>query len=64
MEMAVESMEQRLLSLEMAVESMEQRLRGQFPIPVGYRNRDFCPSKLVFDGGSAAELFVDGYWMT
>jgi hypothetical protein len=24
---------------------------------VGCRNRDFCPPKLVFDGGSAAELF-------
>jgi hypothetical protein len=32
-------------------------LRGQFPIPAGCRNRDFCPPKLVFDGGGAAKLF-------
>jgi hypothetical protein len=32
-------------------------LRGHFPVPAGYRNRDFCPSKFVFDGGGAAELF-------
>jgi hypothetical protein len=32
----------------------------EFPIPAGCRNRDFCPPKLVFDSGSAAELFVDG----
>jgi hypothetical protein len=35
---------------------------GKFPIPAGCRNRDFCPPKFVFDGGSAAELFVDGGW--
>jgi hypothetical protein len=35
-------------------------LRGQFPVPAGCRNRDFCPPKLVFDGGGAAELFMDG----
>jgi hypothetical protein len=32
-------------------------LRGHFPIPAGCRNRDFCPPKIFFDGGSAAELF-------
>jgi hypothetical protein len=35
-------------------------LRGQFLVPAGCRNRDFYPPKLVFDGGGAAELFVDG----
>jgi hypothetical protein len=34
-------------------------LRGQFPIPVGCQNKDFCPPKLVFDDDGAAELFVD-----
>jgi hypothetical protein len=33
---------------------------GQFPIPAGCRNRDFCPPKLVSDGGGAAEIFLDG----
>jgi hypothetical protein len=37
-------------------------LRGQFPVPAGCRNVDFCPPKLVFDGGGAAELFVNGDW--
>ena len=35
-------------------------LRGQIPVPEGCRNRDFYPPKLVFDGGGAMELFVDG----
>jgi hypothetical protein len=35
-------------------------LRGQFPVPTGCRNRDFCPPNFVFDGGGAAEHFVDG----
>ena len=48
--------------MEMAVESMEMA-PGQFPVPAECRNRDFCPPKLVFDGGDAAELFVDGGWM-
>jgi hypothetical protein len=34
-------------------------LWGQFPVPAGCRNKDFCPPKLVFDGGDAAELFMD-----
>ena len=34
--------------------------RGQFPVPAGCRNRDFCRPKLVFDGGGATELFMDG----
>jgi hypothetical protein len=46
--------------MKMAVESMEMAL-GQFPVPAGCRNRDVCPPKLVFDGGGAAELFVDEY---
>jgi hypothetical protein len=48
MEMAVKSME--------AMESMEMAL-GHFPILAGCRNRNFCPLKLFFDGGGAAELF-------
>jgi hypothetical protein len=48
--------------MKMVVESMEMA-PGAIPVPAGCRNRDFCPSKLVFDGGSAAELFVDRYWM-
>ena len=32
-------------------------LRGHFPVPAGYQNRDFCPPKFVFDGGGTAELF-------
>jgi hypothetical protein len=31
---------------------------GGFPISVGCRNRDLCPPKLVFDGGSAVELYL------
>jgi hypothetical protein len=46
--------------MKMVVESMEMALGGQFPIPTGCRNRDFCPPKLVFDGGGAAELFMHG----
>jgi hypothetical protein len=34
-------------------------LRGHFPIPAGCRNRDFCPPKFVFNGGEAAELFLE-----
>jgi hypothetical protein len=33
-------------------------LWGQFSVPAGSRNRDFYPPKLVFDGGSAAELYL------
>jgi hypothetical protein len=52
MEMAVKSME----TLIEAMESMEMA-PGHFPIPAGCRNRDFCPLKLVFNGGGAVELF-------
>jgi hypothetical protein len=31
---------------------------GHFPIPAGCQNRDFCPPKLVFDGGGVAELYL------
>jgi hypothetical protein len=31
---------------------------GQFSIPAGCQNREFCPLKLVFDGGGAAELYL------
>jgi hypothetical protein len=34
-------------------------LRGHFPVPVGCRNRDFCPPKFVNGGGGAAELFLE-----
>jgi hypothetical protein len=34
-------------------------LRGRFPVSAGCRNRDFCPSKFVGDGGGAAELFLE-----
>jgi hypothetical protein len=52
MEMSVKTME---MVVE-AMESMEMALR-HFPVPVGCQNRDFCPPKLVFDGGGATELF-------
>jgi hypothetical protein len=45
--------------MKMAVESIEMA-PGAIPYPSRERNRDFCPPKLVFDGGGAAELFVDG----
>jgi hypothetical protein len=47
------------MAMKMAVETMEMAL-GQFPIPAGCRNRDFYTPKLVFNGGGAAELFMDG----
>ena len=34
--------------------------RGHFPVPAACRNRDFCPPNLVFGGGGATDLFVDG----
>ena len=37
--------------------------RGQFPVPVACRNRDFCPPKLVFAMAVATELFVEYDWM-
>jgi hypothetical protein len=51
MEMAVRSMETAETSMEMAP--------GHFPVPAGYRNRDFYPPKLVGGGGGAAELFLE-----
>jgi hypothetical protein len=36
-------------------------LRGHFPIPVGWRNRDFCPPKFIGSGGGATELFLENY---
>jgi hypothetical protein len=46
-------------SMETAVEAMESMeiAPGHLPISAGCRNIDFCPPKLVFDGGGAAELF-------
>jgi hypothetical protein len=49
------------MAMKMAVESNEMAL-GEIPVLAGCRNRDFCPPKLVFDGGGAAELFVDRCW--
>jgi hypothetical protein len=43
--------------MKMAVESMEVAL-GAIPLPAGCRKRDFCPPKLVFEGGGAAELYL------
>jgi hypothetical protein len=34
-------------------------LRGNFPVPIGCRNRDFCPPKFVDGGGGAAELLLE-----
>jgi hypothetical protein len=48
--------------MKMAVESMEMAL-GAIPRPGRVpkaRNRDFSPPNFIFDGGSAAELFMDG----
>jgi hypothetical protein len=36
-------------------------LRGHFPVPVGCRNRDFCPPKFVGGSGGAMELFLENY---
>jgi hypothetical protein len=58
MEMAVRSME----TAETAMETDGDRWRwlwGHFPIPAGYRNRDFCPPKFVDGGGGAVELFLE-----
>jgi hypothetical protein len=51
------TMKMAVKSMEMVVESMEMA-PGQFPVPAGCRNRDFCPPKLVFDDGDVAELFL------
>jgi hypothetical protein len=52
-------METVVKSMEMAVESMEmvKMAPGALPRPAGCQNRDFCPPKLVFDGGGAVELY-------
>jgi hypothetical protein len=52
-------MEMAVKSMEMVVEAMEsmERLRGHFLVPARCRNSDFCPLKLFFNGGGAAELF-------
>jgi hypothetical protein len=52
MKMAMESM-------DTAVESMEamEMAPGALPVPAGCRNKDFCPPKLVFDGGGATKLY-------
>jgi hypothetical protein len=34
-------------------------LRGNFPIPAGCQNRDFCPPKFIGGGGGAAELLLE-----
>jgi hypothetical protein len=52
MEMAVKSMETAVESME----SMEMAPRALLVL-AGCRNRDFCPPKLVFDSGSAAEIY-------
>jgi hypothetical protein len=44
--------------MKMAVESMEMAL-GAIPRPDRVPEQRFLSSKLVFDGGSATELFVD-----
>jgi hypothetical protein len=52
-------MEMAVKMMEMEVELMEsmEMAPGHFPVPAGCRNRDFCPPKLVFDGGGPAELY-------
>jgi hypothetical protein len=45
--------------MELAVESMEMAL-GAIPRPDKVPEQTLLPPKLVFDGGGAAELFVDG----
>jgi hypothetical protein len=52
MEMAVRSME----TVEMAMETYGDGSGGHFPIPAGYRNRDFCLPKFVGGGGRAVKL--------
>jgi hypothetical protein len=51
-------MEMVVKSMETAVQAMEsiEMAPGALPVPIGCRNRDFCPRKLAFDGGGAAEL--------
>jgi hypothetical protein len=44
--------------MKMAVESMEMA-PGAITRPGRVPEQRLCPPKLVFDGGGAAELFVD-----
>jgi hypothetical protein len=43
-------------SMEIAVETMGMA-PGQFPVPAGCQNKDFCPPNFVCDGGNA-ELYL------
>jgi hypothetical protein len=45
--------------MKMAVESMEMA-PGAIPCPGRVPEQRFLSPKLVFDGGGAVELFVDG----
>jgi hypothetical protein len=45
--------------MKMAMESMEMAM-GAIPHPARVPEQRLPSLKLVFDGGSAAELFVDG----
>ena len=47
------------MAMKMALESMEMA-SGAIPRPGRVPEQSFCPPKLVFDGGGAVELFVDG----
>jgi hypothetical protein len=47
--------------MKMVVESMEMAL-GAIPRPGRVPKQRLLPPKLVFDGGGAAELFMDGDW--
>jgi hypothetical protein len=60
MEMAVKSMEMAVESMEMAVESMEmmEMALGVIPCPGRVPEKRLLSPKLVFDGGSAAELYL------
>jgi hypothetical protein len=52
-------MEMAVRSMKMAETTMETDGDGSggFPVPVGCRNKDFCPPKFVDNGGGASELF-------
>jgi hypothetical protein len=53
-------MEMAVKSMKMAVESMEsmEMALGAIPVLAGCQNRDFCPPKLVFNGGGTMELYL------
>jgi hypothetical protein len=42
---------------ETAMETDGDGSGGHFPVSTGCRKREIRPSKFVFDGGGAAELF-------